>query len=216
MNYNEILFNYIEQCPYDEPIFIEDIKNYFKIIIRNNFDKTFKNIYKYINILVKENKLAQFINGVYYKPVKGIFGNKLLNSSKVIKRKYIYDENGQKGYFAGAYLFNKVGLSTQIPKEILVITNECPKDVCYEKKLGVIVKKSKIKITDDNYKYLQLFDLLINEDNIKIDALNPQKIIFNYIKNNNLDIQKMYFYAKQLKKFNVIMNLFELYKNNVE
>lgn len=29
MNYNDILIKYIDKCPYDEPIFIEDIKNYF-------------------------------------------------------------------------------------------------------------------------------------------------------------------------------------------
>ena len=29
MNYNQVLTNYINLCPYDEPIFIEDIKEYF-------------------------------------------------------------------------------------------------------------------------------------------------------------------------------------------
>ena len=28
MNYNEVLLNYIDKYPYDEPIFIEDIKKY--------------------------------------------------------------------------------------------------------------------------------------------------------------------------------------------
>ena len=30
MNYNDILIKYIDECPYDEPIFIEDVKDYFK------------------------------------------------------------------------------------------------------------------------------------------------------------------------------------------
>lgn len=82
MNYNEILIKYIDKCPYDEPIFIEDIKGYFKNYIKNNFDDVFKNIYVYINKLVKDNKLVQFIKGVYYKP---------LNINKVIDKKYIHD-----------------------------------------------------------------------------------------------------------------------------
>ena len=82
-----------------------------------------KNIYVYINRLVKENKLSQFIKGIYYKPKKGVFGNKPLNINKVIEKKYICDEDGTKGYFTGAYLFNKLGLTTQVPKEILIVTN---------------------------------------------------------------------------------------------
>lgn len=30
MNYNDILIKYIDKYPYDEPIFIENIKDYFK------------------------------------------------------------------------------------------------------------------------------------------------------------------------------------------
>ena len=47
MNYNNILIKYIDEYPYDEPIFIEEIKDYFKKIIQNNFETTFKNIYVY-------------------------------------------------------------------------------------------------------------------------------------------------------------------------
>ena len=84
MNYNDILVRYIDKCPYDEPIFIEEIKAYFKKIVQDNFENTFKNIYVYINRLVKENKLSQFIKGIYYKPKKGVFGNKPLNINNVI------------------------------------------------------------------------------------------------------------------------------------
>ena len=36
MNYNNILIKYIDEYPYDEPIFIEEIKDYFKKIIQND------------------------------------------------------------------------------------------------------------------------------------------------------------------------------------
>ena len=195
MNYNDLLIKYIDRCPYDEPIFIEEIKEYFKKIIQDNFESNFKKIYVYINRLVKQNILSQFIKGVYYKPIRGIFGNKLLNKNKVIEKKYIYDKNGIKGYYAGAYLFNKVGLTTQIPKEILIMTNECPNANDYNNKsLGVVIRKPKILVNEDNYKYLQLFDILINKDNIKIEVENEKEIIYKFIKDSELNFEKIFEY----------------------
>lgn len=211
MNYNDLLIKYIDRCPYDEPIFIEEIKEYFKKIIQDNFESNFKKIYVYINRLVKQNILSQFIKGVYYKPIRGIFGNKLLNKNKVIEKKYIYDKNGIKGYYAGAYLFNKVGLTTQIPKEILIMTNECPNANDYNNKsLGVVIRKPKILVNEDNYKYLQLFDILINKDNIKIEVENEKEIIYKFIKDSELNFEKIFEYANKTNNVKPIMKLYEL------
>lgn len=217
MNYNDILIQYIDKCPYDDPIFIEEIKDYFKEIVQDNFENTFKNIYVYINRLVKENKLSQFVKGIYYKPVKGIFGNKPLNINKVIEKKYICDKNGKKGYFTGAYLFNKIGLTTQVPKKVLIVTNECPNANDYNnKKLGVIIRKPKILINEDNYKYLQLFDLLINKDNIKIEVDNEKEIIYKFIRDNELKFEKIFEYANKINNLKPIMKLYELGGNNAK
>ena len=217
MNYNDILIKYIDEYPYDEPIFIEDIKEYFKNYIKNNFDDVFKNIYVYINRLVKDNKLIQFIKGIYYKPLTGAFGNKLLNINKVIDKKYIHDGTRQKGYLTGAYLFNKIGLTTQIPKEILIVTNECPNANDYNNKnLGVIIRRPKIEINDDNYKYLQLFDVLINKDNIKIEVDNEKEIIYKFIKDNGLEFEKIFEYANKINNSKPIKRLYELGGENIE
>ena len=211
MNYNELLIKYIDMCPFDEPIFIEEIKDYFKDKINGNFDIVFKNIYVYINRLVKENKLAQFIKGIYYKPIKGVFGDKTLNINKVINKKYIQDAKGIKGYFSGAYLFNKIGLTTQVPKNVLIVTNACPNfNDYYNKNLGVTIRKPKIEVDEYNYKYLQLFDILINKDNINIEASDEKKIIYNYIKENKLEMDKIFEYANKINNLKPIKKLYEL------
>lgn len=210
MNYNDILIKYIDKCPYDEPIFIEEIKDYFKKLVQDNFENTFKKIYVYINRLVKDNKLSQFIKGIYYKPIKGKFGNKLLDINKVIEKKYICDNNGRKGYFVGAYLFNKLGLTTQVPKDILIVTNECPNANEYNnKKLGVTIRRPKTPINEDNYKYLQLFDILMNKDDIKIEA-DEKEVIYKYIKENELELEKIFEYANEINNLKPIIKLYEL------
>ena len=217
MNYNEILIKYIDNCPYDEPIFVEEIKEYFQKYITNDFEKIFKNIYVYINRLVKENKIVQFLKGIYYKPLKGAFGYKPLNITKVINKKYITDNKGQKGYYSGAYLFNKIGLTTQVPKEILIVTNECPNINDYNnKKLGVVIRKPKIEINNDNYKYLQLFDVLVNKDNIKVETENEKEIIYNFIKENELEFEKIFEYANKIHDLKPIKKLYNLGGENIE
>ncbi len=213
MNYNEMLINYIDNCPYDEPIFIEDIKDYFRNKIKNNFDKIMKNIYVYINRLVKQNKLFQFSKGIYYKAKKTRLGYKKLNRIKVINKKFIEDKNNIKGYYSGAYLFNELGLSTQMPRERLIITNECPNKNDYENKaLGVTIRKPKIEVNEDNYQYLQIIDVLINKDNVnvEVDKDKEREIIYNYIKENSLDFEKLIKYMRKLNTKKPLEKLYEL------
>ncbi len=212
MNYNNIIINYIDNCPFDEPIFIEDIKKFIQEKLDNqmNFDHILKTIYVYINRLVKKGSLVQFLKGIYYKPLKGTFGNKKLNIDKVITKKYLLDEFGIKGYYTGAFLFNKLGLTTQIPKDIVIMTNECPNNEYKNKKLGVVIRKPKIKINEDNYKYLQLFDILNNKDNINIEVDNEKEIIYKFIKDNELDIEKIFEFASFTNNKKAIERLYEL------
>ena len=150
MNYNAILTEYIDKCPYDEPIFIEDIKKYFEDIVGDKIDQVIKTIYVYVNRLVKKHILVQYLKGIYYKPTIDIFGEKLINPNKVIFKKYLYDVNN-KGYVYGATLFNQLGLTTQVPRYYYIATNECPNNNKYNNhSLGVVIKKPKIEINNND------------------------------------------------------------------
>ena len=59
---------------------------------------------------------------------------------------------------------------------LLVVRNK------YENKyLNVIIRKPKIEINNDNYKYLQLIDLIENKDNIYVEVDYIDEIIYNFI-----------------------------------
>ena len=212
MNYNELLMKYLNDCDANEPILIEDIKNYFQNIItkKDEYISVIKNIYVYLNRLVKKDKLILFSKGIYYKPSKGVFGNKKLNSYKVIEKKYIKNNDKINGYITGAYLFNQLGLTTQIPNSIVVVTNMCPNNNEYEnKKLNVKIRKPKIEVDNLNYLYLQLFDIINNKDNIKIEVNNVKEIIYNFIKSNKLDMELIFKYAKLTNNKKVIDKLYD-------
>lgn len=215
MNYNELLLSYINEYPLDEPIFIEDIKKYFKKNINDTslYEKTIKKIYVYINRLVKKSIILQYIKGIYYKPSKGMFGIKPLNPEKVIAKKYLIDENGFKGFYTGAALLNKVGLSTQVPNEVYIITNECPNNnEYYNKQLKVTIKKPKIPVTNENYLYLQLFEILNNADEVnnEIEDKQLKAIVHKYMEEFKIEAIKLLELAKQTNNKKAILKLYEM------
>ena len=75
MNYNKIVFDYINKCNFDEPLFLEEIKQYvINNYKTNEINILKKNINVIINRMCKNNILKQFYKGIYYKPVNNIFG----------------------------------------------------------------------------------------------------------------------------------------------
>ena len=212
MNYNKIVIEYINKCNLDEPLLLEEIKQYVVNKYKNNDISILNNINVIINRMCKNHILKQFYKGIYYKPVKNIFGEMPLDKNKVIIKKYIKDEHGNiKGYITGAKLFNQLGLTTQVPNIINIVTNDCKNYNEYKNdKLGVIIRQPKIKIDNDNYKYLQLFDIINNKDQINIEVDNEDEIIYNFIEDNKLDFEKIIKYARETKNKRVLEKLYIL------
>ena len=110
-----------------------------------------------------------------------------------------------KGYITGAKLFNKIGLTTQVPNITHIMTNECKNKNEYKNKyLNVVIRKQKIKINNENYKYLQLIDIINNKDKINIENNNYKEKIYEFIKYNNLDFEKIIKYARDTKNKKVL------------
>ena len=96
-------------------------------------------------------------------------------------------------------------LTTQVPNIIDIATNECKNFNKYKNKnLNVIIRKPKIEVNNNNYKYLLLFDLIENKDNIDIEAEKPDEIIYNFIIENELNFEKIIKYAMDTKSRTVI------------
>ena len=207
MNCHNIILNYIQNCEKNEPIFIDDIKEYvMQFYKKEEKEKIFNNVKEILNRLNKANIIKTAYKGIYYIPKTNIFGEVPLANSKIIQYKYLVDKFGNvKGYITGAKLFNNVGLTTQVPNVIDIVTNECKNNNKYENKyLNVIIRKPKIEINNENYKYLQLIDLIENKDNIYIEVDSMDEILYNFIQENSLDFEKIIKYARQTNSKAVI------------
>ena len=207
MNCHNIILNYIQNCEKNEPIFIDDIKEYIMQFYKEEEkEKIYNNVKEILNRLNKANIIKTAYKGIYYIPKTNIFGEVPLANSKIIRYKYLVDKFGNiKGYITGATLFNKAGLTTQVPNVIEIVTNECKNNNTYENKyLNVAIRKPKIKINNDNFKYLQFIDLIENRDNIYIEVDNIDEILYNFIQENNLKFEKIIKYARETNSKAVI------------
>ena len=212
MNICKIVLECIEQYPEDEPIFIEEIKKYvIQKCEKDEKENVLKNINVILNRLKNEGIIKAEYKGVYYKPVITIFGEMGLDQTKLMQLKYLKDRNGNvKGYIVGAKLFNRLGLTTQVPNVTDIVTNECKYHKQYDEKLRTYITKPKIEITNENYRYLQFIDILENKDNIYIEVENADEILYKIIQECNLDFEKIIKYARETNSKKILDKLFVL------
>ena len=105
----------LENYGYNEPIFLNDLK--IEELSENAVRQSVKR-------LVANGFLERFDNGIYYiSKQDGLLGKSYLDPLLVIMRKYVKNESETYGYVTGMTFANQLGLTTQMPAIIEIITN---------------------------------------------------------------------------------------------
>ncbi len=139
---------------------------------------------KALERLRKKGKIKRFSKGVFYKPKQTVFGEILPDEEKVITP-YLFKNGKRIAYITGLLLYNKMGLTTQIPKEISIASRE--KRIYVSKgNIKATPVKSYVEVTDENYKYLQFLDALKDWKNIPdLDKKSSIILLTNLLKKFN-------------------------------
>ena len=148
------------------------------------------NIRQQIKKLSDNGSIKRYDTGIYFIPKKSVFkSGSQLSLNDVIQYKYLQDETGVCGYISGIEFANQLGLTTQVPMKKEIVTNKATKD--YREttlaQSSIIIRRPRIKITEENYKILQLLDLLKDIDllaEVTGDLLNEK--LFSYMKKATL------------------------------
>lgn len=172
------------------PIFFEDIANVCSRYTRGR-------VYQLIDAAMNSGLLAKAGYDCYYIPTTTPFGKSLLNTRKVIEKKYISNKGEVYGFYTGLALLNSFGITTQMPNVIEVFTNN---EATKSRRVTInnqtiIVKRARTTINNSNYKEMMLLELFNLADIRSIDARATQKIV-DYMKQNNISIQGIMKYAK--------------------
>lgn len=146
-----------------EPIFSMDIE------IRGMSEVNLRQQFK---VLTDAGKLVRYENGIYYIPPKTrLKGAGAPSAGMVAYYKYISRGSGVNGYYSGHTFANQIGLSAQVPYKTEIVSNSI---AAKRREISIgnsvfIVRRAGIHVTEENYKVLQLLDLLKNMDDYADD-----------------------------------------------
>jgi len=128
---------------------------------------------KTIERLIKKGIIKRISTGVFYKPKQTVFGEIKPDEEKIITP-YLFKNGKRIAYITGLLLYNKMGLTTQIPKEISIASTK--KRIYISKgNIKASAVKSYVEVTDENYKLLELLDAI--KDFKKIPDLDKKSAI---------------------------------------
>lgn len=171
---------------YDTPIFLKEVK------VKGMTDV---GIRQTLTRLTQRGGLERYAQGVYYIPQMTPFGKSKLSAKKVYELKYITNNKEIYGYYSGLILENTLGLTTQMPNIIEIVTNNESSRV-REVQIGtqkLRLRRSKVKITAKNVRTLQFLDLL-SRKTWKTFSDNEKKQIINYAREQGLRNEDIYIY----------------------
>lgn len=139
---------------------------------------------KAIERLIAKDVIKRVSTGVFYKPKKTVFGELKPNEEEILKP-YLYEKGKRIAYITGTSLYNRMGLTTQIPQNIK-IASRIKRITVSNGSVKATPVKSYVDVTNSNFYLLELLDAL--KDFKKIPDLNKSsgiKILSKKLKELN-------------------------------
>jgi hypothetical protein len=113
---------------------------------------------KAIERLIKKGLINRASTGVFYKPKKTAFGD-LKPMEEELLKPYLFDDGKRIAYITGTSLYNRMGLTTQVPKNIRVASRG-KRIVTKVGSIQVKPVKSYLDVNNENYYLMELLDVL--------------------------------------------------------
>lgn len=127
-------------------------------------------VVKAMNRLLSEGEIKRLSKGRFYKPKQGILGDLKPSDSELLKT-ILYKNGKLRGYVTGTALFNKLGLTTQLPRTITVAV-EGGRQVKDFGTLRTKLIKSRAPIKTADVMLLQYLDVLLAINDIPDADIN--------------------------------------------
>lgn len=115
-------------------------------------------VVKAVSRILNAGDIKRLSKGRFYKPKQGVFGD-LKPSDSALLKSILFKGGKQRGYVTGTALYNQLGLTTQLPRVIMVATEGGRQ----EKDFGTLrakLVKSRAPVKASDVMLLQYLDVL--------------------------------------------------------
>ncbi len=143
----------------------------------------------------KEGLISRISKGIYSKAIKTPFGNYAPDKDTLFNKKLTRDGNDVIGYETGLSLMNQIGLISQLPKKKEIATNLYESSI--PKNINIEISKPRVPVTNDNYRYFQILDVINKLDSAPIDTGAPDQTIKKLVDDIGLAADRLILYARK-------------------
>ncbi len=208
IGYGEHIVNTVRNMPYESAIQTEDIAERLAERFALPYDqaKTLTNVK--LKRMADKGEIERLQKGVYCHVKQTVFGKVTPSIDEIVIKPLTVQNDTKIGYESGVFLFNKLGLTTLIPRDIEITTNrygaKLP-DGCHIK-----LRKPSAVVENENWKYLQFIDMVSQLPNAHTDAEKPEKLLVQYAKKQQLDGLTLIFTARRHYSPKIVLPLIDL------
>lgn len=207
MTYMKFITDYLKNEKPGNPIYTADIAKCLAKEYGMELNKANAAVSVTMKRIVDGEQLENlrfYQKGIYYLTFNTPFGEMGINKEVLIQHKYLQPDIG---YEAGYTVLNRLGLTTQIPNERILVTNKAKECIRADKKLDVYIRPPKVTVTKQNKLYLQILDAMELMDKAPVDADNPYEILANFLRTNNMQYQQLLAFADRYYGKNTIYRI---------
>lgn len=179
----------ISNYPENTPILNKEIIDKFPSIK----DGTIRQILRRLRL---EGVLFQFGPGTYFIPKEqGILKKAYITPKQIVNKKYLFDrDNNVIGYETGFNFANKIGITSQTSPQLELVSNNVSnkKRQISIGKTVVRVNSPRVKVNQENYKLLQVLDILNDfEKYSEYDIYEVRDNILRYLGDMNISMEQL-------------------------
>ncbi|MCL2630710.1 MAG: hypothetical protein FWD49_04220 [Firmicutes bacterium] len=183
-----------------------------------HFDESKEKIRYTVNVVLNRmtgTEVLRYQKGVYYKPQQTVFGAVPINHFDTVYKQYIENGGNVIGYMTGATLCQKLGLTTQMPKHRFYASNKIVGREKFIAGANMVLRQPKTEVNADNYRYLQLLDIIDNKDGVAYEADDVLKKFGEILMGFNLDFKRLLGMAKRHYSQKVVTALVDIAERGV-
>ena len=193
--YKRHMTEYLDTLPQEAPVTTDMVTAYMTERTGEPEDKVRKTVNVNLARLEREGVVSRITRGVYCKRIKTPFGDYVPSKDMIYGRWLVLDGDRVIGYETGLSLMNQIGLVSQMPRKKWIATNNYTLPV--PKGVEIEVQKPRAAVTNENYKYLQILDMIDGMDGAPVDAAAPEEIIREKTENAGLLPDRLILYARK-------------------